>query len=150
MLLRAAGVRSISVVKTAHRPIPMASLTVRELGERKEWVSLVYIGALGSPELMAMLWVDRNRRYFVATTGSARAGGAWELLRWRQVDGGAERVAGSVPQPEVAEIYYGCFAQIDCHNRCHQDDLRLEHEVGTHECSQRVNISLLGICVVES
>jgi len=56
----------------------------------------------------------------------------------------------SVPQPEVAEIYYGCCAQIDRHNRCRQDDLRLEHKLGTHDWSQRVNLSLLGICIVDS
>jgi len=68
----------------------MASIAARELGERGDWVSMVHIGASGSPELMAVLWADRNRRYFVAMAGSARAGGAWERLRWRQVDGGAD------------------------------------------------------------
>jgi len=148
--LKAAGLRFIGVVKTAHRRFPMASLAARELGERGDWVSMVHNGASGSPEVLAVQWADRNRRYFVATAGSARAGGARERLRWRQVDGGAERVAVSVPQPEVAEIYYGFCAQIDRHNRCRQDDLRLEHKLGTHDWSQRVNRSLLGICIVDS
>jgi len=53
-------------------------------------------------------------------------------------------------QPEVAEIYYSCCAQIDRHNRCRQDDLRLEHKLGTHDWSQRVNLSFLGVCIVDA
>jgi len=142
--------RFIGVVKTAHRRFQMASLAYREHGERGHWVFMVLNGASGSPEVTAVLSEDRNRRYFVATVGSARAGGAWERLRWRQVDGGAERVAVSEPQPEVAEIYYGYCAQIDRHNRCRQDDLRLEHKLGTRDRSQRVNLFLLGICIADS
>lgn len=63
---------------------------------------------------------------------------------------GAQRVALTVRQPEVAELYYGCCSQIDRHNRCRQDDLRLERKLGTHDWSMRVNISLLGICIVDA
>jgi len=114
----------------------MASLAASELGERGVWVSVVHIRASGSPALIAVLWADRNRRYFVARTGSHHAGGAWELLRWRQINGWAERVAVSVPQLEVAQIYSGCCAQLDRRNRCRKDDLRLEHKLGTHDWSQ--------------
>jgi len=38
----------------------------------------------------------------------------------------------------------------DQHNRCRQDDLRLEYKFGTHDSSQRVNISLLGMCIVDA
>jgi len=58
--LKAAGLRLIGVVKTAHRLFPMASLAARELGERGDWVSMVHNGASGSPEVMAVLWADRN------------------------------------------------------------------------------------------
>jgi len=56
----------------------------------------------------------------------------------------------SVPQPVVAETYYACCAQIDRHNRCRQDDVRLEHKLGTHDWAQSVNISLLGVCIVDA
>eukprot|EP00170_Pyropia_yezoensis_P001789 contig_7652_g1793 len=39
---------------------------------------------------------------------------------------------------------------IDRHNRCRQDDLRLEHKLVTYDWSMRVNLSLLGICVVDA
>ena len=116
--LKASGLRFIGVVKTAHRRFPLSSLAARELGARGDWVTMVHDDATGSPDLMAVLWVDRDRRYFVATASSTRPGAPCERLRWREQEGGAERVAVSVPQPEVAEIYYGCCAQIDRHNRC--------------------------------
>jgi len=63
---------------------------------------------------------------------------------------GAHRVALTVRQPEVSQLYYGCCSQIDLHNRCRQDDLRLERKLGTHDWSMRVNISLFGICIVDA
>jgi len=99
---------------------------------------------------MVVLWADRDRRYFVASAGSMRAGAPCERLRWRQLDGGAERAAVSVTQPEVAEIFHLCCAQFDRHNRCRQDELRLENKLGTHDWSQRVNLSLMGVCMVNA
>jgi len=150
LALKRVGLRLIGVVKTAQRRFPMASLATREFRARGSWVLMVHTDTSGAPDLMASMWADRNRRFFVATAGSARPGAPCEQLRWRQLDGGAERIAVPVPQPEVAEIFYGCCARIDRHNRCRQDDLRLEHKLGTHEWSQRVNISLLGVCIVDA
>jgi len=53
--LKAAGLRFIDVVKTAHRRFPMAALAAREPGERGHWVSMVLNGASRSPEVMAVL-----------------------------------------------------------------------------------------------
>jgi len=111
---------------------------------------MVHDDATWSPDLMAVLWVDRDRRNHVATSSSTRPGTPCEYLRWHEMEGGTERVAVSVPQPERAEMYYGCCAQIDMLNRCGQDDLKLEHKLRTHEWSQRVNISLLGVCIVDA
>jgi len=150
LALKGTGLRLIGVVKTTHRRLPMASLAARELRGRGSWVSMVPTDTSGAPDLMAAMWADRNRPVFVATAGSARPGAPCERLRWRQIYGGAERVAVSVPQPEVAEIYYGCCAQICRHNRWRQDVLRLEHKLGTHDWSQRVNISFLGVFLFDA
>ena len=147
--LKASGLRFIGVVKTAHRRLPMAPLAARQLSARGNWVSMVHPSPSRPPELMAVLWADRDRHYYVASAGSSRAGAPCERLLWRQLDGGDERVAVSVTQPEVPEIYYSCCAQIDGHNRCRQDDLILEHKLGTQDWSQRVNLSLLGVCIVD-
>jgi len=148
--LRTSGLRFIGVVKTAHRRFPMASLSGREPGARGDHATMAHVEEAGTPDMMTVLWVDRSRRYFVATAGSTRPGKPCERLRWRKTPAGAQRVAVTVPQPEVTEIYYTCAAKIDQHNRCRQADLRLEHKFGTHDWSQRVNISLLGMCTVDA
>jgi len=148
--LRASGLRFIGVVKTAHRRFPMASLASRELQSRGDHASMVHVDSTGTPDMMAVLWLDRDRRYFVATAGSNQPGTPCERLRWREMPGGAQRVAVTVPQPEVAEMYYSCAAKVDQHNRCRQDDLRLEQKFGTHDWSLRVNLSLLGMCLVDA
>lgn len=71
-------------------------------------------------------------------------------MRWRQRGGGPDRVALTVAQPEAVELYYSCCARVDRHNRCRQDDLRLEHKLGTHSWSQRVILSILGMCIVDA
>jgi len=65
-----------------------------------------------------VLWADRDRPYFVASAGSTRAGVPCERL-----------------------IAYSCCAETDRHSRCRQDDWRLELKLGTHDWSQRVDLS---------
>jgi len=74
------GLRFIGVVKTAHRRFPQAALAARQLDARGDWVSMVHVGPSGTPELMAVLWADRDRRYFVASVGwrtRGRGSSAW-------------------------------------------------------------------------
>jgi hypothetical protein len=61
-----------------------------------------------------------------------------------------ERVNLQIPQPEAAELYYSVCGMIDWHNRCRQDDLQLEKELGTLDWSMRVNTTLLGMCIVDT
>ena len=111
---------------------------------------MVHVDATGTADKMDTFWVDRSRRYFIATAGSSPAGMRCERSCWRETPGGAQRVAVTVSQPEVAEIYYSCAGRIDQHKRCRQDDLCLEHNFGTHDWSQRVNLSLLRVCLVDA
>jgi len=148
--LRSSGLRFIGVVKTAHSRIPMESLSSREIRARGDHVSMVHVDATGTADKMDTLWVDRSRRYFIAAAGISPAGMPCERLCWRETPGGAQRVAVTVSQPEVAEIYYTCAGRIDQHKRCRQDDLCLEHKIGTHDWSQRVNLSLLRVCLVDA
>ena len=77
--------------------------------------------------------MDRDRRYFISTTGSMEAGTPFVRYRWRQVDAteGAypEMVERTVPQPTIAETYYVTCAAIDKNNRCRQDDLAMENRL---------------------
>ena len=52
-------------------------------------------------------------------------------MRWHQVGDYTERVLLAVPQPLVVETYYQCCLTIDGHNRCRQDDVRLENNIVT-------------------
>jgi hypothetical protein len=56
----------------------------------------------------------------------------------------------NVPQPEAAQYYYNACGQIDRHNRCRQDDLKLETKIDTMDWSMRVNMTVLCICIVET
>jgi Transposase IS4 len=144
------GLKFIGVVKTATRMYPMKNLSMRELAERGQRVSLVARDFNGNVQMMAMMWLDRNRQFFIATTSTTLEGRPYSRTRWRQLEKGPARVDLVVPQPEVAEMYYSTCAQIDRHNRCRQDDLMLERKIGTHDWSFRTNCSLLGMIIVDA
>lgn len=55
-----------------------------------------------------------------------------------------------IPVLKVFSKYYNTYAQVDCHKRCRQNDLRLEKTFQTKDWSMQVNMSLLGIKIVGS
>ena len=97
----------IGVVKTATIKIPMAYLSGLEFqkGERKGLLHKVN----GIPVMMAYVWMDRDRSYFIATSSSLTEGTPYERQRWRQVDRtintDSECVTLTVPQPKSCEFY---------------------------------------------
>lgn len=147
------GLRFIGVIKTATRQYPMQALSNIELSERGQKGALVH-KRCDRIALIAILWVDRDRRYFISSTSSSKPGTHYVRFRWRQLstEPGAqpERVKLTIPQPEAVEFYYSACAKIDQHNRCRQKDLQLERKIGTLDWSMRVNLSLVGMCVVDS
>ena len=148
--LASMGMRFIGVVKAATRNFPMAELARRPACERGDRACMVHKGIDGKVDMMALMWVDRERRYFISTTSSAADGTPYERIRWRQTGSFAQRVLLTVRQPKVVETYYSSCAAIDRHNRCRQDDLQLERKLVTLDWSKRVGISLLGIIIVDS
>ena len=56
----------------------------------------------------------------------------------------------TIKQPKIADLYYNTCSRIDRHNRSRQDDLCLERKFVTHDLSKRVNLSILGMCTVDS
>lgn len=99
---------------------------------------------------MAVLWVDRERWFFIATASKPLPGVPCERLRWRQVGDRAARVAFTIPEPQVAELYYRGCAAIDHHNQCRQDDLQLERKLASHDWSMGFNLSLMGFFIADS
>jgi hypothetical protein len=77
---------------------------------------------------MAVVWVDRERRYFICTASSVVEGAKYSGTRWRQLQDGVQRVTLEIKQPRVAELYNGSCAMIYRHNRCRQVDLMLERK----------------------
>ena len=104
--------------------------------------------------LMAYCWVDRERRYFISTCSSLAPGPQCIRKRWRQIDttpnAPPEFVEVVVPQPAACAIYYGACGKIDQHNKLRQSSLMLETKLKTTVWSRRVNMSLLGMMIVDS
>jgi hypothetical protein len=130
--LRSLDIHFIGVFKTATRKCPMRYLQHQELEARGDRVMLVHEKKAREADMMAVMWLDLERRYFIAITSSIAEGRPYERTRWRQGKDGPERVTLSVPQPQVAELYYSACAKIDRHNRCRQDNLMMERNFVTH------------------
>ena len=154
LALKEIGLRFIGVVKTATRRFPLTYLSNIELQERGDRSGLIMRGPDGEPSLLAFVWMDRDRRYFIASASSLAEGEAYVRQRWRQVDtsldADAERVELKVPQPKACEVYYNTCASIDHHNRHRQATLKLETKLKTHEWDRRVNMSIFGMCIVDT
>ena len=142
------GLKFIGVVKTATRRFPMTYLSELDLKKRGEWKSVVRRDADDKIMQVALVWMDRERRYFVANASKTLNATPYSRIRWRQLSDGPARTELTIDQPQIAEVYYQACAKIDQHNRCRQKDLMLERKVHTVDWSFRVNTSILGMIVV--
>jgi len=148
------GIRFIGVVKNATREFPMQHLSSLELNGRGDFRVMTTTGNQDSA-LKAVLWVDRDRRFFI---GNAEADKVVEPIfrtRWRQVDdvatnADAERVELVIQQPLMVQTYYDCCAAIDRHNRQRQDDLQMERTIKTKSWDKRVGMSILAMIIVDT
>jgi hypothetical protein len=95
-------------------------------------------------DMTAVMWLDRERRYFIATTSGIAEGRPYDRTRWRQRQDRPERVKFSVPKPQAVELYYSACSKIDRHDRFRQYDLMLERKFVTHDWSMRVNLYPIG------
>ena len=77
------GLRFIGVVKSATRKFPMKHLSSLELLEGRGQREALIMKSLGVPWIMALVWVDRDRRYFVSTASSLKEGKEYTRDRWR-------------------------------------------------------------------
>jgi hypothetical protein len=150
------GMGFIGVVKTATKRFPMKYLSKLEFQgpDRGHRSGVVARGPDGVATLMAFIWVDRDRRYFIASASSLEVGLPHVRDRWRQVDmtpnADAERVVVTVRQPKACEKYYSACGKIDGHNRHRQATLMLENKLPVHDWSKRVNMTFFGMTVVDS
>ena len=70
------GMQFIGVVKSATRQYLMSSLSQVELNNRGDRKAMVTIDGKtnDNPKLLAFVWMDRQRRYFIATCSSLAEG----------------------------------------------------------------------------
>ena len=152
--MRAIGLRFIGVIKTATKQYPQQFLSNIELHNRGDYKGVISEGADGY-KLLAFVWVDRNRRYFISNCSSLQTGMPYTRHRWRQnelvtTNAEPDRDTFTMPQPKAAEIYYSSCAMIDRHNRSRQKNLMIERKFGTHNWSLRVNLTIFSIIVVDA
>ena len=133
----------------------MEHLSSLQLDGRGDQVALYHRPTDHSPDMLAFVWVDKNRRYFISTCSNMRPAEPIYRERWRQVaslesNEPAVKVALEIPQPNCSKVYYDGCGLVDQHNRKRQDDLNLEKKLGTHDWSKRVNMSIFGMLVVDA
>jgi Transposase IS4 len=125
------GLRFIGTVKTATRGFPMHYLQRCVLpGGKGDHKALLSKDEESGCSLLAMVWADRDRWYFIFTCLSTAPGRTISRRRWQQVDttpnADPELCLVQIKQTECGEVYYQGCGMIDQHN-CHwQDGLDLE------------------------
>ena len=153
-------------VKTATKQFPMDYLKNIVLPDgRGSHHAVCCYDDNGNVDMIAVVWADRERRYFICKNGSLRPGTAIERSRWRQFEpnaeelehvppslrvGNAARVDITTAQPELVELYYSFCALVDQHNRSRQANLKLETKLHTKDWATRLNLSVTGICTVDA
>ena len=114
----------------------------------------------GVPTMMAYVWMDRERRYFIPTASSLQDGKDYSIIRWRQPDLPEEEFDGvnneeagqqelTVFQSNCSEIYYNTCAAIDQHNRHRQDTIKVKRKMQTKSGDKRVTSSIFGMYCVD-
>jgi Transposase IS4 len=147
--------RFIGVLKTATRQYPLHYLQRCILPAGKgDHRALRSTDPETGCQMLAIVWADRERRFFVSTCASSAPGRVIERRRWRQRDltpnAEPELETIRLPQPEAVQVYYDGCGRIDEHNRHRQDSLNLEKKVQTMHWAHRANHSIFGMCVVDA
>lgn len=96
------------------------------------------------------MWIDRNRRYFVATARSRDDTEAYTRVRWTQNRHGPIRKNIEVQLPAVCATYFWAAGADDQQNRLRQYDLDLEKTIETNDWSLWMTSSLLRMCVSDA
>jgi Transposase IS4 len=115
--LKRIGLHFIGTIKTAMKEFPMAYLGSHVLAEGKgDRHGIIHTDPESGTQLLAFVWVDRDRRYFISTCSSLANGAPCERKRWRQVDktpnAAPTCVDITIAQPEAAAIYYSVCGKI--------------------------------------
>jgi Transposase IS4 len=149
------GLRFIGTVKTATKHFPMHWLARVVLpGGKGDHRALLAKDVDTGLSLLAFVWADRDRRYFISTCLSTAPGKVIKRRRWRQRDTTPNAEPDleeiQIAQTQCGQVYYEGCGKIDQHNRLRQDSLNLEKKVQTMDWSSRANHSILAMTVVDA
>lgn len=154
-LLTHRGLYFIGLVKTATKQFPKAWLQNHTMINRGEHAVLQTV--LGKNRYMAVVWNDKKRKMFIASTGNtlpASTPASKHRLRPRvatdETDAPYVHVCYDVPRPAVVQQYFDAADAIDVHNHFRQGGVRLEHHWHTHTWWHRNFATLLGMCETDA
>ena len=122
--------------------------------DRGDFRGLVSVGD-GSNSLLAFVWMDCDRRYFISRTSSLANGVPYSRERWRQVDvtTPTHHLNASSLQSRNRRLRRYTIVRVlrlTSTTVLRQDDLMLERKLGTHDWSKHLNSSLLAMCIVDA
>lgn len=90
-------------MKTSAKKYPRKHLSDMQMAEKEEHVTMAS-EPVAEPHLMVIMWVDRNRRYFISSGGTKSAGALIYRQRWRTRHGVTRKEEISIQVPSVCEI----------------------------------------------
>ena len=118
------GLYYTGMVKSATAGYPREPLSTVVLpAERGSWQSMRKV--VDGVPMVASVWADRNRKYFISTCGSTTDAAPIERVRWHQTPYGTERQTRVIPIHRLGAEYFAYRDIVDQHNRSHQDTLNL-------------------------
>ena len=114
------GFSYIGVVKSATRHYPIHYLSTQVMFNRGDQIEVIRKKEDGVADMCAWVWMDRDRRYFLATGSSLGPGVPYVRQRWRQLEDvetniSPELIELTVPQPLACQMYYSSCGIIDRH-----------------------------------
>ena len=133
------NMKFIRTVKTATRKYTMSYLSSVEINRQFNHLTLVRKGNSGQIEMVALMSVDRDRRYFITTASTSVPSSIHKRERWRQTADGAKPHYTYFNRLKAIKMYYQTCSKVDQHNRWRQDDVNIEKKLQTQSWAIRVN-----------
>ena len=104
---------------------------------------------------IAIMWIDKNRQFFVGNAEPATAEEPLYRVRWHQVAEQSDNLEPELVETVlnmivIIEAYYSASGAIDRHNKKRQDNIEIERKTRTKDWWKRVNTSILGMILVEA
>jgi Transposase IS4 len=135
------------------RLICSRKLTSVQIEMLKRGAVLAWIGSTDDCELLAFVYCDHDRRYFISTCANIAGGDPIQHVRLRQmqpVDTYEEPEYQLITHncPQAAQLYYAACGKIDQHKHCQQSGLSTEKKIRFKSWDKRVNLSIFSMIVV--